>query len=144
MFAVIRILIGLVLLASGLEKVTSPYQNFQYAIEAYHLLPGWGEEWTARIFPWLELFAGLFAVLGLWTQAALKAVLLFFAVFILVVGQALLRGLPLDQCGCFGQALHVPPQVIIVFDSACLLLTALLLRNPRKSQQLSLDKYFEK
>jgi uncharacterized membrane protein YphA (DoxX/SURF4 family) len=141
MFAAIRILIGLVFLISGIEKTLSPYQNFLYVIQAYDLLPAWGEEWTARLFPWIELFVGLFLVFGLWTRTALKAALVMFAVFITVVGQALLRGIPLDQCGCFGQLVHVSPHWIIVLDSVLLLCTAFLLRHP-KTIRFSLDQYF--
>ena len=138
----LRIVIGLVFLVSGFEKVVSPYQNFLYVIQAYQLLPGWGQELTARLFPWMELFIGIFMVLGLWTQGAAKAVLLMLAVFITVVGQALLRGLPVDQCGCFGEMVHISPSKVIVLDSGLLLLTVFLLRYPSKTAQLSLDKFF--
>ncbi len=143
MFALLRIAIGLILLISGLEKLISPYQNFLYAIQAYAALPGWAENLTARVMPWLEFLIGLFLTLGLWSNGALKGALMLFAVFIVVVGQALLRGLPIDQCGCFGASIHIPPKVIIVIDSAVLLLTALLLRNLKKTRAFSLDQAFD-
>ena len=144
MFTLIRIAVGAVFLVSGVEKLLSPYQNFLYAIQAYQLLPGWAEDLTARVFPWIETFGGLFTLLGLWTSWALKSVLVMTTVFITVVGQALLRGIPIDQCGCFGELMHVPPQTIIVFDSVMLLFTMFLLRYPSKISQLSLDRYFSK
>lgn len=144
MFAAVRILIGLVFLASGVEKVISPYQNFLYAIQAYQMLPGWAETAVARVFPWVELFVGIFCVLGLWCEAVLKGALILFAVFVVVVAQALLRGLNIDQCGCFGELVHVRPQVMVVLDSFGVLLTFLLLRNLPKTKQFSLDRYFEK
>ncbi len=144
MFPVLRLLIGLVFLVSGAEKIMGHYQNFLYIIQAYEVLPGWAEELTARFFPWIELFTGIFLVLGLWVPWALRSALLMFAGFIVIVGQALLRGLPLEQCGCFGELIHVPPQVIIVCDSAALLFTAFLLRHPLKARAVSLDRYFEK
>ena len=140
MFVFLRLLIGAVFLVSGLEKALSPYQNFLYAVQDYQVLPGWGEVAVARFFPWLELFVGVFVVLGLWTRLALKAALVMFGVFISVVGQALLRKLPLDQCGCFGQMIHVHPRTIIVFDSAMLLLTHFLLKYPAKTEKWSLDR----
>jgi hypothetical protein len=142
MFVVfLRFCIGLIFVASGLEKVLSPYQNFMYVVQAYQILPGWTEMLVARVFPWVELFVGIFLVLGLWTRWAAKAALVMFAVFVTVVGQALLRGLPLDQCGCFGEWIHISPRIIIVIDSFMLLLTIWLLSNPSKMQRLSLDKY---
>lgn len=144
MLAAIRIAIGLIFLVSGFEKAVAPYQNFLYIIQAYQALPAWQEVWVARLFPWFELLLGLFLTLGLWVPRALLYALMTFAIFIIVVGQALLRGLPLDQCGCFGELLHVPPQAIIVFDSALLLLTLFLLRYPQRAQLWSLDRHLEK
>ena len=142
MCPIIRIFVGLVFLVSGVEKLLGPYQNFLYVVQAYQILPRWAEVMTARVFPWVELFIGLFAVLGLWGQWALKGAVGICAIFIIVVGQALLRGLPIDQCGCFGELVHVPPRVIIVFDSMLLLLAFMLLRYPSKMDRWSLDKYF--
>jgi len=143
MFAFLRITMGLILLVAGLEKLISPYQNFQYAIEAYQALPGWAEELTARIFPWVEFIVGVLLVLGLWTSWALRAGLVNFAIFITIVGQALIRHLPIDNCGCFGQLIHLPSRTVIVFDSVILLLLYFLLRYPSKASGFGLDKYFE-
>ncbi len=142
MFSVIRILLGLVFLVSGLEKVISPYQNFLYVLQSYQVLPGWAETIVARVFPWLELFVGLFVTLGLWCRAALGALMTMCAVFIATVGQALLRGLELDQCGCFGEWISIPPGQILIFDSALLLLAVLLLRYPSKTETFGLDSRF--
>ncbi len=142
MLAGLRILIGLVLLASGIEKTLGPYQNFLYVIQAYQMLPGSLENMVAIVLPWVELIVGLFMVLGLWVPLALNATLIVFTMFIVVVGQALLRGLPIDQCGCFGQDIHIAPRVIIVFDSVTLLLTYVLTRNISKTSRFSLDGYF--
>jgi uncharacterized membrane protein YphA (DoxX/SURF4 family) len=139
MLVFLRIVIGLVLLVSGFEKVLSPYQNFLYVIQAYQLFPSWLEKIAALSVPWAELIIGLFMVLGLWLNWALKGSLLLFVCFIVIVGQALLRGLPLDQCGCFGESIHILPQHIIIFDSFVLLTLFWLIRNPAKVNILSLD-----
>ena len=144
MLVFLRIAIGLLFVISGGEKLLSPYQNFLYVIQAYELLPGWGEDLTARIFPWIEMFAGLFMLLGLWSSWAIKTAMLMSVGFITIVGQALLRGLPIDQCGCFGELIHISPRNIIVFDSGLLLLTAFLLRHPLKTNQFSLDQILTK
>lgn len=143
MLVIIRLLIGSLLLASGIQKAISPYQNFLYVIQGYQMLPSQLEMATAIILPWIELIVGLFMVLGLWLPWALKATGLLFAMFIVVVGQALLRGLPLDQCGCFGENIHISPPMILVVDSAVLLLTYVLTRNIIKTSRFSLDKKFQ-
>lgn len=144
MFPALRMVIGLVLLVSGVEKAISPYQNFLYVIQAYQMLPSPLENAVAIILPWVELAIGLFMLLGLWVRLSVNLSLVIFALFIAVVGQALLRGLPIDQCGCFGQMVHVPPRVIILFDSVTLLLLYVLTRNVPNTSRFSLDRYFHK
>ena len=143
MFALLRFCLGGLFLLSGAEKLLAPYQNFLYVLQAYQILPSSAEHFVALAFPWIELLVGVFLVLGLWTKHALMGALLLLAGFITVVGQALLRHLPLESCGCFGEWLHVPPSVIIVVDSALLLLTAFCLRHLPKTKIGSLDKVLD-
>jgi hypothetical protein len=143
MFILLRIVIGGVFVASGLGKLLSPYQNFLYVVQAYQLLPSGGEVLVAQIFPWIELITGIFVLLGLWTPWGLRGALLLFNIFVLVVGQALLRGLPLADCGCFGGLVHLKPQVVIIMDSAGLLLTLLLIRNFSQTRKFGLDSFFD-
>ena len=142
MWFLIRIAIGSIFIISGFGKLLSPYQNFLYVIQAYQLLPSGGEVLTAQIFPWIELLVGVFVFLGLWTPWALRGAFVLFGVFVVVVGQALIRGLPLENCGCFGEWIHLKPQMVIVLDSASLVLTLLLLRKLSYVKKFSLDSYF--
>ena len=144
MWPILRIIIGGIFIFSGLGKLLSPYQNFQYVIQAYQLLPSSGEILVAQVFPWIELSVGVFVFSGLWTAWSLKGALILFGIFITVVGQALIRGLPLENCGCFGEWVHLKPQAVIVMDSAGLLLTVLLLRHILPSKKFSLDSYFDR
>jgi len=139
MFALVRILIGSVFLVSAFGKLLVSYQNFLYVIQAYQLLPSWGEVLTAQVFPWIELLVGVFVFLGLWTSWALRGAVVLFGIFVIVVGQALLRGLPLENCGCFGEWIHLKPQTVIVMDSLSLVVTAVLLRHLSSSKKFSLD-----
>ena len=144
MFLILRIIIGGIFIFSGLATLLSPYQNFLYVVQAYQLLPSWGEVLVAQILPWIELIVGVFTLLGLWTSWSLRGASVLFGVFVVVGGQALLRGLPLESCGCFGEWLHLKPQVVIIMDSVTLLLTLLLLRNIPQTRKFSLDSYFDK
>ena len=143
MFVFLRVIIGSVFIVSSLGKLLVPYQNFLYIIQAYQLLPSWAETLTAQVFPWVELLVGVFVFLGLWTPWALRGATVLFGVFVVVVGQALLRGLPLENCGCFGEWVHLKPQTVIVMDSFSVVLTFLLLRNLPLTKQFSLDSYFK-
>ena len=144
MYAILRIFIGSIFLVSSLGKLLSPYQNFLYIIQAYQVLPSWGEVLVAQIFPWIELMVGGFVFLGLWTPWVLRGAAVLFGIFVVVVGQALIRGLPLENCGCFGSWIHLKPQTVIIMDSASLLLVVLLLRNLSCVKKFSLDSYFDR
>ena len=143
MYFILRVVIGSIFIVSGLGKLLGPYQNFLYALQAYQVLPSWAEVLTAQIFPWIEFFVGIFVLLGLWTSWSLRGALVLFGVFVVIVGQALIRGLPLESCGCFGEWIHLRLQSVIIIDSASLLLTLLLLYNIPQTRKLSLDSYFD-
>lgn len=127
-WAAVRIGVGLLFAVSGFEKLVSPYQNFQFVIEQYQIVGGEQAAWIARTLPWAELVAGAFFALGLWTPAAGAAVLAMFGVFIGAVGQALVRRLPMDECGCFGELVSIPLPVVLVMD---LVLASLVARGLR-------------
>ena len=98
-FFLIRVFIGVLFIVSGTEKLVEPYQNFLYVIQSYKVLPDILEEPAAHFFPWLELFFGLFVLLGLWLKSALIGVGVLLTTFIIVVGQAIGRQLPITECG---------------------------------------------
>ena len=144
MFVLVRILIGLVFVVSGAEKLVWPYQNFLYVIQGYQLLPSGLDEAVAHIFPWIEFLLGLFMVLGFWLPVTLRGVLTVLTTFILIVSQAIVRKLPLGECGCFGQLISFPLPVIVVMDSVFFALTFLAFLNLKKTEAFSLDGYFQK
>jgi len=141
-FVIIRILIGCLFVVSGFEKLIGPYQNFMYVVQSYEFLPTILEEVVARILPWGEFFLGVFLVFGLWLKWTLRLTLTLIVMFILIVGQALLRKLPIDECGCFGGLVSLPLYGVLIFDSMLLLLTSLLLKYKNRTNILSLDGYF--
>ncbi len=140
----IRILIGTVFIVSGTEKLLSPYQNFLYVIQGYQILMPPLDEWEARFFPWIELMLGIFVVLGLWTQWALRGVLVSMTMFLVVVGQAVLRNLPIGECGCFGELISIPLPMILLMDSFLWIYTAYLIIRIERTVRFSLDEYFSK
>ena len=83
-------------------------------------------------------------VSGIWLSWTLRGVLVMLMIFILAVAQAIIRKLPLGECGCFGQLVSFPLHVVILMDSGLLLVTTYLLSNLPKTRVFSLDKYFEK
>lgn len=141
-FVVFRILIGVLFVVSGFEKLIGPYQNFLYVVQSYNMLPAWGEELVARVMPWIEFVSGVFMALGLRLTVVLPTVIALLTAFIGVVGQALFRKLPIDECGCFGELISFPLNVVILFDSLLLIMTGLLASKRYDVQKFSLDGYF--
>ena len=142
-FVILRVLMGGLFILSGFEKLVGPYQNFLYVVQSYAVLNTFGEELVARFFPWIELLLGVFLMFGLWLKWALRGVILLIVVFMAVVGQAIVRNLPIDECGCFGELISFPLHVTIVIDSALLVLAGVLARSGKLVSHFSLDRYFE-
>ena len=97
-----RVLLGGLFAVTGVIKLIEPAENFMAAIHAYHLVPSWMERPMAETLPWVEMASGLLLLLGLLTRVSLMIVALQLAVFTAALGSTLLRGISLDDCGCFG------------------------------------------
>jgi len=131
----VRIAVGLVLLVSGLMKVTAPATEFAAVIESYYILPPEQALTAAKVLPPLQLLTGLAMVLGYRTKAASAVSALLFALFIGALGSVLFRGIPLTDCGCFGWGLHLAPAQTIILDA---LLLSLALLAFKKGEALAL------
>ncbi len=138
-----RIVIGGLFVVSGLEKLISPYQNFLYVVQGYEIFPPGVDRVVAGVVPWLELFLGTLFVLGLATSTALAGLMALFAGFIIVVGQAILRRLPLTACGCLGELISFPLPVIIIIDSGLLAVCVFLWRNKGLIRHFGLDRLWD-
>jgi len=142
MFPVIRIILGVLFIISGGEKLLSPMANFVYVIEGYAVFPPVLTGAAAFFFPWVELFTGLFLVLGLWIRQSLLVLMLMSLALVGIVGQAIIRKLPLDSCGCFGEMIHLPLRSVILLDFSVFTLSLLCLVNFKKTQSFSLDALY--
>jgi uncharacterized membrane protein YphA (DoxX/SURF4 family) len=64
-------------------------------------LPPWVANSVAVTLPWVELVCGLLLVCGLWRREAALVIAVLLAVFVLAVGSTLVRGIDIENCGCF-------------------------------------------
>ncbi len=94
-----RILVGLVFLLYGFDKIPHP-GDFARAIDNYRLLPEFLVNLLAVVLPWVEVACGLLLLSGQWVRSAALLSAFLLVVFIIAVCVALVRGLDIN-CGCF-------------------------------------------
>ena len=141
---ILRFLIAGIFIVSGFEKAFGPSENFLYVLQAYDFLPDSLEKLASVVFPWVELGIGVFLALGLWTRLAFVGLACMSGSLILVVGQAIMRHLPIDDCGCFGSLIHLPIQGVIFLDITMFISAVFSLKNISAVRRFSLDHYFDK
>lgn len=134
----LRLIIGGILFYAGFVKAVAPAAEFAAVIEAYRLLPASFATPLAKGFPWLEMWLGTFLIFGYSTRVMAKLSAMLFAIFLVVLGSALLRHIDLASCGCFGPETLSPRQTILL-DAGLLVLSLTLARLSRKNQPYSID-----
>lgn len=120
---VLKLLLGGLLLYSGLAKFQSPYE-FLTDVNAYALTKPATSVLVAAVLPWLEMVTGVSLIGGLLAQGATIVAVLLFALFTVATSSAWLHGLHID-CGCFGDASEAISGYLVA-RSAGLLVLALL------------------
>jgi uncharacterized membrane protein YphA (DoxX/SURF4 family) len=136
-----RLILGGVLLAAGLLKVTHPAKSAM-AVRAYEVLPVTFANFLGYALPWIEVGIAVLLILGVAVKpAALSGGLLMF-LFIVAISQAWARGLTID-CGCFGGGGQVAKGETkyleeILRDTGLVLLALYLMKFPRG--KFSLDR----
>ena len=97
--SVIRVLLGLVFLVYGLDKISQP-DVFARSIANYRLLPEVFINLMAVVLPWIEVLCGLLLIFGQWIRSAALVSGFLLVVFVIAVSITLVRGLDI-HCGCF-------------------------------------------
>ena len=95
-----RLILGVVLIVAGADKVTHPALSAQ-AVRAYQILSYDVAGYVGYALPVVEILIGLLLVAGLFTRICAAAGGLLMLAFIIGIISAWARGLSLD-CGCFG------------------------------------------
>lgn len=96
---VIRLGIGAMFLIAAYPKFTDP-KGFANLVAQYQLLPAFAVDAFSVWLPAFEITVGLGLILTLWEREFAALVGLLLVMFIVALGQALLRNLGI-ACGCF-------------------------------------------
>ncbi len=136
-----RVLVGAVLVYAGATKAAGPAEEFAIVIGSYDLLPREMILTAAAFLPWVEMLLGWSLIFGLRLRAAAISCGALFAAFLFALASVQLKGIPLPNCGCFGDAVHFTPLQASLFDSLMLALCFLAWKSAPAS--LSLDSWAE-
>ncbi len=132
-----RLLIALIFLYSSYWKLSAPLENFEEVLRAYEIFPEFSIFFLSRAVPVAELIVGACLLFGFLMRLAALASVFFFGSFIFVISRALALKLPLEDCGCFGEGIHLPIWGALSIDIALFLLSLWILFS--KPTPLQLD-----
>ncbi len=99
-----RIMVGGVLIYSGYLKIMEGVESFVQAIMAYKVVNEKIAYYAALFLPWFELYLGVLLIWGVFNKIMIKISILLFSFFEVLLLQAIIRGLEIKNCGCFGAA----------------------------------------
>ena len=141
LFVFLRVLIGSLFIYSGYIKLMEPAANFTAAILGYQIVDARTASSMAVAVPWAEVVAGVFFLAGLWTGPALFLLWGLNAVFTAAICSALMRHLPIQNCGCFGEGAHaVPIQTTLALDGALFFVFLVMSLALEETSAVSLDR----
>jgi len=117
----VRLVLGLTFIGASYHKILDP-EAFAQVIYGYYIFPDFMINISAIIVPFLELFAGIALVVGVFYRGGLVIINGFLLVFIVIIGFNLARGHQFD-CGCFsvGEPDHVSSAVWLLIRDIALL-----------------------
>lgn len=100
------LVLGGVFLYASYDKILHPAE---FAKIVYHyqvigpsaVLPPLVPNLLAVVLPWVEAVLGVCLVVGLWRREAATLAGALLVVFLVAVSSALLRGIDIENCGCF-------------------------------------------
>src|SRR6267142_6993693 len=119
----LRVLVGGVFMFAGFSKLLLPHAEVIAHIQQYQVLPGWLVSITAAFLPWLEVGSGTALLIGFCTTPAALLIAVQLLNFSALMGIVLAGGIPIADCGCFGNlGLPETPLQVLLRDLVMLAL----------------------
>jgi hypothetical protein len=131
-----------VFLLAGFSKLLLPQAEVAALMQQYTVIPPGLTWWIAAVLPWLELASGTALVIGFYTTLAALVIGGQLVVFIGLMLVVLALGVPIEDCGCFGNlGLRETPLQVLIRDLVLVALVSPILARQR--DVLSLDAWGE-
>jgi len=136
------IVLGAVFLYASVDKILKP-GDFARIVYHYQVIGpsqwvgAWAPNLLAIVLPWIEVVVGLALLTGVWRREAALVAGALLGVFVVAVASALVRGIDIENCGCFsvsgeGRGAGL---ALIFGDLAMLAAAAVLAFVPPRSQE---------
>jgi uncharacterized membrane protein YphA (DoxX/SURF4 family) len=119
----LRLYIGGLFVYACIHKITDP-ADFANTVASYEMLPHWAVNPVAVMLPWIEFWAGVFLVLGVFVRSSAMLLSMLLTVFSVGALVNLLRGAQIS-CGCFSSNINHPISLWTVTRDVIWLLMAL-------------------
>ncbi len=122
---VIRWVLGVTFVYASIYKIADP-SGFAKIIYGYYLFPDYSINLLAIILPYMELFAGLTLITGLYYRSGAIVISVMLLFFMTAISINLARGHQFD-CGCFtvGDAGHTSSAIQILVRNIFLFIMGL-------------------
>lgn len=138
---ILRVLVGALFLLAGLLKLLAPPEEFAAVIRTYQVIPEVLIDPVALVLPWMEFLSGALLLLGLFTRLMAGIVGMQLLTFLGAMGLVLIQGIPLEDCGCFGNlGFSETPLQVFLRDLILLGMVGVIFRHP--AHGWSLDHWF--
>lgn len=95
-------MLGAIFAWAGAEKIVHPADFFMSLLDYGVPFPEGFLRLVAVALPWLEVFCGLALLVNAWGETVRPLVAALCLVFVAMLAEAVLRGIDLSNCGCFG------------------------------------------
>jgi len=131
-----RLILGGVFIYASIDKIAYP-KEFAAIVMRYHILSERLAIYFAFFLPWLELFLGIFVILGFFVRESALSLSFLVLIFMIAIMIRSIAG-PIGNCGCFSLHPSGTSQSLafLVFRDIFFLLCGLVLALTNRAKKL--------